>query len=100
MAILYFIDLVQFLLSMNICRLLSDDNSSKSQCTAANYRHLQLGSLASWSTWSASNSSTISDSDDEEIAKEALEEGVDEAAHENGIKGYQDDFVYIFIFVV
>ena len=72
------------------CRLLSDDNSSKSQCTAAttaicNWVPLRADQLEVLQT-----PLTISDSEDEEIAKEALE-GVDEAAHENGTKGYQDD---------
>ena len=45
------------------------------------------------------NSSAISDSEDDAIAKDALEVGVEEAAHENGTKGDQEDHVYIFIFV-
>ena len=44
-----------------------------------------------------SNSSTISDSEDDTIAKDSLEVGVEEAAHENGTKGDQDDRMYIFI---
>ena len=45
------------------------------------------------------NSSAISDSEDDDIAKDAFKEGVVKADDENGTKGDQEDHVYIFIFV-
>ena len=83
------------------CRLLSDDNSSKFQCTAAAFAILWLGWLVSWPNLQFLNSPAISDSEDDyDDEKDNLEQGVDEAVDENGIKGYYDDSVYNYLFVV
>ena len=47
-----------------------------------------------------SNYPAISDSQDEDIAKDAFVDGVVEADDENGTKGDQDDRVHIYLFVV
>ena len=74
------------------CRLLSDDNSSKFQRTAAAFAILWLGGLASRPNLQFFISLLFqTPKDDYDDEKVNLEKGVDEAVDENGTKGENKD---------